>query len=151
MDTLCIASCGKAKIWDKHPELGSTKARDAYIGVHTGLCRKYAERFYPGSWIILSAKYGFLLAILYFTDFSFERGIVMFSQNIPVKEEYIKKTCIPSTESETRQLTPGNPPGLYDPDTQTIHVSPELRARLADLESIAGKLPESLLNRDSSA
>jgi hypothetical protein len=69
----------------------------------------------------------------------------------PAKEEYIKRTCIPSTESETRQLTPENPPGLYDPDTQTIQMNPEMRAQAANLESIAGRLPASLLNRDSSA
>jgi cytoplasmic iron level regulating protein YaaA (DUF328/UPF0246 family) len=60
MRTLCIIPCGKTKIWDKKPDAGSTKARDVYIGPFAKKCREYAEKFYPKSWCILSAKYGFL-------------------------------------------------------------------------------------------
>lgn len=60
MNTLCIVPCGNRKIWDKKPNEGSTRARDAYIGPFAKKCRQYAERFYPSSWCILSAKYGFL-------------------------------------------------------------------------------------------
>ena len=58
----------------------------------------------------------------------------------------IKKLYIPSKESGMHQLMPENPPDLYDPDTQTIHVSPEMLKRLEALEKDFGRLPESLLN-----
>jgi hypothetical protein len=60
MKELCIIPCGKRKIWDKNPEAGPTKARYVYIGNYASKCREYAEKFYTGSWCILSAKYGFL-------------------------------------------------------------------------------------------
>jgi hypothetical protein len=60
MKTLCVISCGKAKIWDKNPRLGPTPAREVYTGSYTTSLRLYAERFYPRSWVILSAKHGFL-------------------------------------------------------------------------------------------
>jgi hypothetical protein len=60
MKTLSIVSCGAKKIWDKKPGVGPTKAKDAYIGHFAKKCREYAEKFYPTSWCILSAKYGFL-------------------------------------------------------------------------------------------
>ncbi|MDO8725995.1 MAG: hypothetical protein Q7J35_08005 [Candidatus Methanoperedens sp.] len=60
MKTLCIISCGNRKIWDKNPAAGPTKARFVYIGPFATKCRQYAERFYPSSWCILSAKYGIL-------------------------------------------------------------------------------------------
>jgi hypothetical protein len=60
MKTLCIVPCGNRKIWDKTPNIGSTEAKDVYIGPFAKKCREYAMRFYPSSWCILSAKYGFL-------------------------------------------------------------------------------------------
>ena len=60
MKTLCIIPCGKKKVWDKNPNAGSVEARSAYIGNFSIKCKKYAERFYPDSWCILSAKYGFV-------------------------------------------------------------------------------------------
>ncbi len=57
---LCIVPCGKQKIWDKDPNAGPTKARDVYIGPFAKKCIEYAEKFYPNSYVILSAKYGFL-------------------------------------------------------------------------------------------
>lgn len=60
MRTLCIISCGKRKVWDKNPNAGPNKARYVYIGSFATKCREYAEKFYPFSWCILSAKYGFL-------------------------------------------------------------------------------------------
>lgn len=60
MRVLCIIPCGDKKIWDKKPNLGPQKARDVYIGPFATKCREYAEQFYPSSWVILSAKYGFL-------------------------------------------------------------------------------------------
>ncbi len=60
MKTLCIVPCGSSKIWDKKPNAGPTKARDVYIGPFAKKCREYAEKFFPSSWCILSAKYGFL-------------------------------------------------------------------------------------------
>lgn len=60
MTRLCVVPCGKAKVWDRAPTTGPTPARHVYTGPFAGSCRRYAERFYPGSWVILSAKYGFL-------------------------------------------------------------------------------------------
>jgi hypothetical protein len=60
MKTLCIIPCGNRKIWDTNSNTGPTKARYAYIGPFATKCREYAEKFYPSSWCILSAKYGFL-------------------------------------------------------------------------------------------
>jgi len=60
MNTLCIIPCGKRKIWDKNPEAGPTEAKNVYIGPFAVSCRRYAERFYPSAWCIISAKHGFL-------------------------------------------------------------------------------------------
>jgi len=60
MKTLCIVPCGNRKIWNKNPNAGPTKAEHVYIGPFAKKCREYAKRFYPSSWCILSAKYGFL-------------------------------------------------------------------------------------------
>ncbi len=60
MKTLCIAPCGKKKIWDKNPCAGPTEAKYVYIGPYAQKCIIYAEKFYPSSWCILSAKHGFL-------------------------------------------------------------------------------------------
>jgi hypothetical protein len=60
MKTFCIVPCGNRKIWDKNPKAGPTKAEYVYIGPFAKKCREYAMKFYPSSWCILSAKYGFL-------------------------------------------------------------------------------------------
>lgn len=57
---LCIVPCGRQKIWDRYPYRGPTPAREAYIGPFSKKCIEYAERFYPHSYRILSARYGFL-------------------------------------------------------------------------------------------
>ena len=57
---LCVVPCGSLKIWDKNPNAGPVKARNVYIGNFARTCIEYAEKFYPGSYVILSAKYGFL-------------------------------------------------------------------------------------------
>jgi len=59
MNILAVVPCGKRKIWDVNPD-GPTEAKYVYIGPFARLCREYAEKFYPDSWVILSAKYGFL-------------------------------------------------------------------------------------------
>ena len=56
---LVVVPCGRAKVWDKDPHAGPTPARDTYTGSPFKVNREYAERF-GDSWIILSAKYGFL-------------------------------------------------------------------------------------------
>jgi hypothetical protein len=56
---LVIVPCGQAKIWDRHPQLGSVAARDAYTGSPFKVNRQYAEHF-AEKWVILSAKYGFI-------------------------------------------------------------------------------------------
>jgi hypothetical protein len=56
---LAVVPCGKAKVWDRHPGLGATPARDAYTGALFRVHRAYAERF-ADRWVILSAKYGFM-------------------------------------------------------------------------------------------
>ena len=57
---LCVVSCGKKKIWSKHPGMGPVEARKAYIGHYSRLLIKYAETFCKENYVILSAKYGFL-------------------------------------------------------------------------------------------
>ncbi len=59
MRILCIVSCSDRKIWDRFPGIGPVKAREAYIGSLTKAAIQYAEK-HCGSWVILSAKYGFL-------------------------------------------------------------------------------------------
>lgn len=60
MKILCIAPCGDRKIWKKKSNAGPTKAKYVYTGPYAGKCIEYAEKYYPSSWCILSAKYGFL-------------------------------------------------------------------------------------------
>lgn len=60
MKALCIIPCGRKKIWDENPNAGPTLAKDVYIGVFAKKCLEYAITFYPDSYCILSAKYGFL-------------------------------------------------------------------------------------------
>ena len=60
MKALCIIPCGKKKIWDQDSKAGPTRAKDVYIGPFARKCQEYARTFYPESWRILSAKYGFL-------------------------------------------------------------------------------------------
>ena len=60
MRRLCIVPCGSAKIWDNNPQAGPTKAQYVYTGVFATTCRRYAEAHFD-NWVILSAKYGFLL------------------------------------------------------------------------------------------
>lgn len=57
---LCVVPCGKEKIWSKNPNAGPTKAKDVYTGSFARTCIQYAQSFYPNSYVILSAKYGFL-------------------------------------------------------------------------------------------
>jgi hypothetical protein len=60
MKTICIVPCGKEKIWKKYPEAGPTPAKEVYTGTFANICQKYARKFYGESYLILSAKYGFL-------------------------------------------------------------------------------------------
>jgi hypothetical protein len=59
-EVLVIVPCGLSKIWHKNPNEGPTLAKDAYKGSPFKLNRQYAERF-GDKWVILSAKYGFIL------------------------------------------------------------------------------------------
>ena len=61
MTPLCIVPCGKKKIWKNNPFAGPTPAINVYIGNFAGTCICYAKTFYPDSFSILSAKYGFLM------------------------------------------------------------------------------------------
>jgi hypothetical protein len=56
---LVIVPCGQRKIWEKQPDAGATVARDAYVGSPFTVNRRFAESF-GESWLILSAKYGFI-------------------------------------------------------------------------------------------
>lgn len=56
---LVIVPCGKAKIWDKQPSAGPTRAADVYTGGLFNKNKAYAERF-ATDWLILSAKYGLI-------------------------------------------------------------------------------------------
>lgn len=60
MSRLCIIPCGTAKIWDKNPNAGPTEAQHVYTGVFVSACQRYALANFD-HWVILSAKYGFLL------------------------------------------------------------------------------------------
>ncbi len=60
MNSLCIISCGKRKIWDNNPSNTSIKAKYLYTGVFTKKCIEYAEKMYNNSYCIMSAKYGFI-------------------------------------------------------------------------------------------
>jgi len=59
VSVLVIVSCGRKKIWDRHPTMGPVQAKDAYIGPPFKINKRYAEKF-ADRWIILSAKYGFI-------------------------------------------------------------------------------------------
>lgn len=59
MKTLVIVTCGKQKIWEKHPEMGAVKAADAYSSPYFRAKKKLALAT-RCDWMILSAKYGFL-------------------------------------------------------------------------------------------
>ncbi len=60
MKILCIISCGNSKIWDNVPNAGPTPAEHVYTSPLSKKLKQYASKFYPSSWCILSAKYGFL-------------------------------------------------------------------------------------------
>jgi len=47
------------KIWNLNPNVGPTRARDAYVSAYFRVNREYAEKF-ADRWVILSAKYGFI-------------------------------------------------------------------------------------------
>ncbi|MFB6589705.1 DUF6884 domain-containing protein [Bacillus thuringiensis] len=59
MKRLCIIPCGKKKIWDKYSNYGPMEAKDVYISPFGKACQAYATMFFE-SWVILSAKHGFL-------------------------------------------------------------------------------------------
>jgi hypothetical protein len=60
MLTLVVISCGKRKIWGKCPNAGPTCAKDVYLSPAFKANMEYGEKFAPDSWVILSAKYGFI-------------------------------------------------------------------------------------------
>jgi hypothetical protein len=57
--TFVVIPCGKAKIWQRYPDLSAVHACDAYIGTPFRVNRRYAESC-GCPWYILSAKYGLL-------------------------------------------------------------------------------------------
>ncbi|WP_281885113.1 DUF6884 domain-containing protein [Paenibacillus sp. YYML68] len=61
MNSLCIIPCGSRKIWDADPSAqGAYPARYAYVATLHRKCQTYATQ-HDLSWVILSAKHGFLL------------------------------------------------------------------------------------------
>ncbi|EZH68112.1 hypothetical protein DH09_01640 [Bacillaceae bacterium JMAK1] len=58
--SLHVIPCGKKKIWDVDPTHPPAYAKDAYVGTFHRICRHYVHHF-DVDWVILSAKYGFLL------------------------------------------------------------------------------------------
>jgi len=59
---LCVATCGAKKIWDVNPNAPRyVMAKEAYVGPLSKKTIEYAQTFHPQSYVILSAKYGFLL------------------------------------------------------------------------------------------
>jgi hypothetical protein len=91
MKTICIIPCGSKKIWDINIHAGPTRAKDVYHGSFARKCQQYAETFYPESWCILSAKYGFL----------FPADIVPGPYNVTFND---KNTNPISTENLSRQV-----------------------------------------------
>ena len=59
-NAVLLVGCGASKVWRKKPALGRVPAKDAYTSSLFRLCRAYAEKYYPGRWVIISAKYGLL-------------------------------------------------------------------------------------------
>jgi len=60
MKTMCIVPCGKEKIWKKYPSAGPTLAKDVYTSTFAKKWQEYARKFYGETYLILSAKFGFL-------------------------------------------------------------------------------------------
>jgi hypothetical protein len=56
---LVVVPCGKAKVWDQNPGAGPTRAEVAYLGAPFAVNKQYA-RCFGETWVILSAKYGFI-------------------------------------------------------------------------------------------
>lgn len=59
--TILVIACGKAKIWRRSRSPEKVPAKIAYTSSLFRLSRKYAEQFFAGRWVILSAKHGLLL------------------------------------------------------------------------------------------
>lgn len=55
-----IIGCGRAKIWSRESAPATVRAADAYCGSLFLASRRFAERFFPACWYILSAHYGLL-------------------------------------------------------------------------------------------
>ena len=94
---LCVVPCGSLKIWDRNPNAGPVKARNAYIGNFAKTCIEYAEKFYPESYVILSARYGFL----------FPDEIVPENYNVTFKDPKTRPISIEElrTQAEEKGLT----------------------------------------------
>ena len=91
MKEICIIPCGSKKIWDKYPKAGPKAAKDVYIGPFAKKCKEYAEKYYPKSWCVLSAKYGFL----------FPKDIVQGKYNVSFND---KKSGPISTDALLKQV-----------------------------------------------
>ncbi|MCL0100686.1 hypothetical protein M1N80_02600 [Peptococcaceae bacterium] len=100
MKVLCVIPCGNKKIWDKKPDAGPQKAREVYIGPFASKCKEYAEKFYPSSWVIISAKYGFL----------FPDDILSGSYNVTFNDKSTNSITIEELKYQTEEK------GLYDYD-----------------------------------
>lgn len=100
MKVLCVIPCGNKKIWDKKPDAGPQKAREVYIGPFASKCKEYAEKFYPSSWVIISAKYGFL----------FPDDILSGSYNVTFNDKSTNSITIEELKSQAEEK------GLYDYD-----------------------------------
>lgn len=57
---LLIVGCGAGKIWSREPTLRRVPAADAYTGAPFRSARRFATRFFPGAWRILSARHGLI-------------------------------------------------------------------------------------------
>jgi hypothetical protein len=93
MNTLCIIPCGVKKIWNRNPGAGPTKARHVYIGPFSKKCREYADKFYPSSYCILSAKHGFL----------FPDDIVLGPYNVSFKKKGTNPITIGELLTESKE------------------------------------------------
>lgn len=48
------------RIWDLDPRVGAVAAKKAYLGGLFRLSARYAEKFYKGSWVIISPSLGYV-------------------------------------------------------------------------------------------
>lgn len=88
---LILISCGSQKVWDADPNCGPTPARDAYTGPFFTANRRYAERFAPGDWMVLSSRYGPLKPDTPITNYNARFDV---PSTLPIQTDQLRVLCI---------------------------------------------------------